>query len=61
MLFGTPWLDHSFAAPPGQRYFDHCISGTIHELGRISVTQSEIIDFARQFDPQYFHTDLEKG
>jgi len=33
--------------------------GETAELGRHTFTDAEIIDFARQFDPQPFHTDPE--
>ena len=43
--------------PPDDRYFEDYIPGTIHELGTVTITEAGIIDFARQFDPQYFHID----
>ena len=43
------------------RYFEDYIAGQIHELGTVTVSETEIIDFARQFDPQYFHIDPEKA
>ena len=52
---------HSFATSPGERYFEDYVPGHIHELGTVTVSESEIIDFARQFDPQYFHIDPEKA
>jgi len=51
----------SFAVPPGERYFEDYVPGHVHELGTITVTEAEIIDFAKQFDPQYFHVDPEKA
>jgi len=33
-------------------------TGQIIEAGPIGVSEAEIIDFARQFDPQWFHTDV---
>lgn len=33
----------------------------MHELGAISVSEAEIVAFATQFDPQYFHLDREKA
>lgn len=38
-------------------YFEDFHVGDSFDLGSISVTQEEIIDFARQFDPQVFHID----
>lgn len=49
------------AVPPGERYFEDYIPGDVHELGTRTVTEAEIIDFAKQFDPQYFHVDPEKA
>ena len=28
-------------------------------LGPVSLTEQQIIDFAREYDPQWFHTDPE--
>jgi acyl dehydratase len=43
------------------RYFEDYRVGDTYELGSISVTTEEIIAFARQFDPQYFHTGPERA
>jgi acyl dehydratase len=39
------------------RYFEDFQVGDTFELGGRTVTEEEIISFARQFDPQPFHTD----
>ena len=39
------------------RYFEDFSPGETFELGAKSVTPEEIINFAREFDPQPFHTD----
>ena len=39
------------------RYFEDFHIGDTFDLGSLTVTAEEIIAFARQFDPQYFHTD----
>ena len=39
------------------RYFEDFQVGDIFDLGSTTVTEEEIISFARQFDPQPFHTD----
>jgi acyl dehydratase len=52
---------HSFASPPDDRYFEDYTPGDVYEFGTITVTEAEIIEFARQFDPQYFHVDPEKA
>ena len=37
--------------------FEEIHEGQVIELGPITVTEAEVIDFARKFDPQPFHTD----
>ena len=49
----------SFSRPVEQRYFEDYVPGSVHAFGTIRVAQSEIVAFARQFDPQSFHTDPE--
>ncbi|MEU6119245.1 MaoC family dehydratase [Streptomyces sp. NPDC047117] len=39
------------------RYFEDFRAGDIHELGTVTVTEEEVLEFARRFDPQPFHTD----
>ena len=43
----------------GALYLEDLSPGTIVEAGPITVTTDEAIAFARQFDPQPFHTDPE--
>lgn len=43
------------------RYFEDYLPGEVHEFGEILVDEAEIITFARQYDPQYFHTDPAKA
>jgi acyl dehydratase len=43
------------------RYFEDFRVGDTFDLGSTSTTQEEIIAFARQFDPQPFHTDPERA
>ncbi|MFZ6844908.1 MaoC family dehydratase [Undibacterium sp. RuTC16W] len=42
-----------------QWYFEDFIPGSVIELGQRTLGEAEIIDFARQFDPQPFHIDKE--
>jgi acyl dehydratase len=42
-------------------YFEDLQVGETVDLGTVTPTQEEIITFARQFDPQYFHTDVERA
>jgi acyl dehydratase len=39
------------------RYFEDFAAGQVVELGSHAVTEGEILDFARRFDPQPFHVD----
>lgn len=40
-------------------YFEDFAAGQVYELGSRTVTEGEIVDFARQWDPQPFHVDPE--
>ncbi len=46
-------------SPPPERYFEDYSPGAVFTSGAIPVTQAEIIDFARHYDPQAMHTDPE--
>ena len=39
--------------------FEDFEAGQVHELGNHTVSEDEIVDFARRWDPQPFHVDLE--
>jgi acyl dehydratase len=41
----------------GLRYFEDYVPGMTHDCGSVGVDQTEIVSFAKQFDPQPFHTD----
>jgi acyl dehydratase len=43
------------------RYFEDFEAGQVIELGSHRLTEPEIIAFAREYDPQPFHLDHEKG
>ena len=44
---------------PDALYFEDFPLGEVVEYGRIDVSVDEIVAFAREFDPQPFHTDEE--
>jgi acyl dehydratase len=47
-----------FSVPKEERYFEDYRTGTVYEFEEtIPVSEEDIIRFAREFDPQYFHTD----
>jgi acyl dehydratase len=41
------------------RYFEDFAEGQVYELGEATVSEEEILEFARRFDPQPFHIDPE--
>jgi acyl dehydratase len=51
--------DHDFAVPIDDRYFEDYAPGAVYEYGYVTVTEAEILDFARKFDPQPMHVDPE--
>jgi acyl dehydratase len=50
-----------FAVPAANRHFEDYVPGAVFEYGEIPVTEAEIVEFARRFDPQYIHVDLERA
>ena len=42
-------------------YFEDFHIGDTFKLGPLTVTAEEIIAFAKQFDPQYFHIDPQRA
>jgi acyl dehydratase len=48
-----------FKTPVEDRHFEDYVPGSVHEFGMITVDEDGIVAFARQFDPQLFHTDPE--
>jgi acyl dehydratase len=49
----------TFGVAKENRYFEDYIAGSVYEFGSITVTEEEIIDFAKKYDPQPFHIDHE--
>ena len=41
------------------RYFEDVVIGDVKEFGSKTLTQDEIIEFAKKYDPQPFHIDVE--
>ncbi|MEV7036708.1 MaoC family dehydratase [Amycolatopsis sp. NPDC051061] len=39
------------------RYFEDYVPGATHDCGSVEVTEADILDFARRYDPQSFHVD----
>ncbi len=44
-----------------ERYFEDYVTGAMQEFGKVSLSEAEIIDFAKKYDPQDFHIDPEKA
>jgi acyl dehydratase len=51
--------NEDFAVPAEDRYFEDYVAGAVYEYGYVTVSEAEIISFARQFDPQPIHLDPE--
>jgi acyl dehydratase len=49
----------TFSRPISDRYFEDYVEGDVHRFGTIAVEADEMIAFAKRFDPQTMHTDLE--
>ena len=46
-----------FGTTPQERYLEDYVTGDVHEFGPVTITEAQIVQFGRQFDPQLFHTD----
>jgi len=51
----------SFSVPPDRRFFKDYLPGRVYEFGATTVSERQIVDFATQYDPQYFHVDPVKA
>jgi len=52
-------MSHTFATPQTDRFFEDYTIGATYHCGSVTVTQDEIIAFARHYDPQAMHVDPE--
>jgi acyl dehydratase len=50
-----------FSEPPDRRFFEDYHAGDVYEFGTTSISEHEIIEFARRYDPQSFHLDPAKA
>jgi acyl dehydratase len=48
---------HDRMRVPPERYFEDYHVGMVDEFGDVTVTEDEIVEFARRYDPQLMHTD----
>ncbi len=44
-----------------ERYFEDYVSGLRVEVGSVSLSEAEMIEFASKYDPQDFHIDPQKA
>ncbi len=49
----------TFSHSIDDRYFEDYVEGDVHSFGSVAVEADEIIEFAKRYDPQAFHTDPE--
>src|SRR5271157_2818015 len=45
--------------PSTTLYFEDHVPGLVHVFGSVLVEEQEILDFAKRYDPQVFHTNPE--
>jgi acyl dehydratase len=56
----TRTLSHEdFPVPAEDRYFEDYVPGAVYEYGYVTVSEAEILEFARAYDPQPIHVDPE--
>ena len=44
--------------PAAERHFEHYVPGTIETFGPLAMSEAEIVEFARRYDPQPIHVDI---
>jgi acyl dehydratase len=47
----------AFAQPREARYFEDYRVGDVYRFGTATVSEEEVVEFARRYDPQSFHVD----
>ena len=53
--------DLPFTSPDRDRYLEDYVAGETHLLGSFIMIEAEMVEFSRQFDPQFFHIDKAKA
>ena len=53
----TTLSEADFAVPIEDRHFEDYVPGAVYVYGSITMTEEDILRFAREFDPQGIHTD----
>jgi acyl dehydratase len=54
---GMKMIKTTFTPLPEDRYLEDYKEGDIYAFGPIRITEDEIIEFGKKFDPQVFHID----
>ena len=49
--------DTDLPSPVEDRWFEDYVPGSTYEFGHVSLTEDEIVEFAKTYDPQRIHTD----
>ena len=57
IMTATPSDTADFDTPIEDRYFEDYVPGSVYSFGSIAISEEEILEFARRFDPQSIHTD----
>ena len=55
----TPILSGTGTVP--DLWFEDLKPGRVFDLGSITIDETEMVDFARRFDPQWYHVDRERA
>jgi acyl dehydratase len=58
---GSTFMFNDFPTPPADRFFEDYTVGATYLCGSFTVTEDEIIRFARLYDPQLMHVDRERA
>jgi acyl dehydratase len=46
---------------PEDRFFEDYAAGAVYEFGSVAVSEADILEFGRRYDPQYLHVDRERA
>ena len=57
----APMSQSDFSAPIDDRYFEDYLPGFEQVYGPLPVTEAEVVEFGRRFDPQDMHMDPNKA
>ena len=52
-------IKSTFDNTPQERFLEDFVEGAVYEFGPATISEEEIIQFGKSFDPQIFHTDPE--